>query len=308
MRRFLPSLSALHAFDASVRYLSFTRASENLGMTQSGVSRQIQNLESFLGLKLFERIGPRLVLTEEGQSYYEEVSRILAKLEEVSMDAVRGYKTQSLLKIGLPPTLMRKWAPTILSSFAKAHQQIWFEVFPCSHDLDWSKSDLDLAVLRGIGNWPNVRSHQLFQEELVVVGSPSLVPENGLAGDVELLDFPLIQNSSRPTLWLHWLRGAGIHYNKRIFGPRLPTHDVIIECATAGMGLAIAPRLFVQDELRAGKLKLALKRVQTSGESYFLCSAQTRQGAKNVHLFRDWVIAEAKRQRYDRPARPQSQT
>lgn len=132
MRRFLPSLSALHAFDASVRYLSFTRASENLGMTQSGVSRQIQNLESFLGLKLFERAGPRLVLTEEGQNYYEEVSRILAKLEEVSMDAVRGYKTQSLLKVGLPPTLMRKWAPGIISTFARSHPQIWFEVFPCS--------------------------------------------------------------------------------------------------------------------------------------------------------------------------------
>ncbi|MCX2698325.1 MULTISPECIES: LysR substrate-binding domain-containing protein [Ochrobactrum] len=307
MRRFLPSLSALHAFDASVRYLSFTRASENLGMTQSGVSRQIQNLELFLGLKLFERAGPRLVLTEEGQSYYEEVSRILAKLEEVSMDAVRGYKTQSLLKIGLPPTLMRKWAPGIISAIAKTHPQIWFEVFPCTHDLDWSKSDLDLALLRGIGNWVNVRSHLLFPEELVVVGSPDIVPENGLAGDVELLDFPLIQNSNRPSLWLHWLRGAGIHYNKRIFGPRLPTHDIIIECAVAGMGLAIAPRIFVQDELRSGKLKLALDRVQTSGESYFLCVAQARQGSKNVHLFRDGFIAEAKRHRHSLAAASQIQ-
>lgn len=116
-----------------------------------------------------------------------------------------------------------------------------------------------------------------------------------------MLDFPLIQNSNRPSLWLHWLRGAGIHYNKRIFGPRLPTHDVIIECAVAGMGLAIAPRIFVQEELRSGKLKLALERVQTSGESYFLCSAQARQGSKNVRLFRDWFITEAKRHRHSLP-------
>lgn len=295
MRRFLPSLSALHAFDASVRFLSFTRAAETLGLTQSGVSRQIHNLEQFIGLKLFERAGPKLVLTDDGQRYYDDVSRILANLEEATIDAVRGSKARALLKIGITPTLMRRWAPSILAQFSKAHPDCFYEVVPCKHEVDWETSELDLAFVRGHGNWQNVRSQLLLREEFIVVGAPSLLPSGGLETDIELFDYPLIQNSSRSSLWLQWLRGADIHVNKRIFGPRVPTFDVIVECAVQGMGLAVVPKIFVQDELQRGLLIKALPREQLSGESYYLCINQRKTTAKNVSIFRDWFLTEMKR-------------
>lgn len=297
MRRFLPSLSALHAFDASVRHLSFTRAAEDIGITQSGISRQIKNLEDFLGLTLFERAGPKLILTAEGAKYSEEISRLLDKLEDVSIDAVRGRKAQSMLKIGFPPTLMRRWGAAVLTEFASAHQQTWFEVYPCRHDLDFATSELDLAFLRGTGNWSGARSQLLFPEELVVVGSPKLVPPAGLANDEALLDYPLIQNSSRPSLWLHWLRGAGVNYKSRIYGPRLPNFDMILECANSGMGLAVVPELHVRAELAAGSLRPAFHRLQTSGESFYLCFPQARMSSTNVRTFRDWFFTEFARRK-----------
>ncbi|MFK0161688.1 LysR substrate-binding domain-containing protein [Rhizobium sp. NPDC090279] len=308
MRRFLPSLSALHAFDASVRHLSFTRAAEDMGITQSGISRQIKNLEGFLGLTLFERAGPKLILTAEGARYYEEIERLLDKLEDVSIDAVRGRKAQSMLKIGFPPTLMRRWGAAMLTAFASAHPQTWFEVYPCQHDLDFATSELDLAFLRGTGNWSGARSQLLFHEELMVVGAPRLLPPQGLVNDEALLDFPLIQNSSRPSLWLHWLRGAGVHYKSRIYGPRLPNFDIIVECAINGMGLAVVPELHVRDELASGTLKPALNRLQTSGEGFYLCFPQARMSSANVRVFRDWFATEfVRRRQFLPPAHPLGQ-
>jgi DNA-binding transcriptional LysR family regulator len=301
MRRFLPSLTALHAFDASVRHLSFTKAAEDMGVTQSGISRQIKNLEDFLGLTLFERAGPKLVLTAEGARYYEEISRLLDKLEDVSIDAVRGRTAQSMLKIGFPPTLMRRWGAAMLTAFASAHPQTWFEVYPCRHDLDFATSELDLAFVRGTGNWSGARSQLLFQEELVVVGAPELLPPEGLSSDEALLDYPLIQNSSRPSLWLHWLRGAGVHYKSRIYGPRLPNFDMILECAVNGMGLAVVPELHVRDELASGTLRLAFDRLQTSGEGFYLCFPQVRMSSTNVRIFRDWFATEFGRRRQFMP-------
>lgn len=297
MRRFLPSLSALHAFDASVRFLSFTRAAESLGLTQSGVSRQIQNLEQFIGLKLFERAGPKLVLTDDGRRYYDDVSRILATLEEATIDAVRGSKARGLLKIGIPPTLMRRWAPSVLARFSKANRECFYEVVPCKHAIDWETSEIDVAIVRGHGNWQNVRSQFLMDETMVVVGAPEVLQKGSLSSDAELLDYPLIQNSSRSSLWLQWLRGADIHLNKRIIGPRLPTMDMIIESAVHGLGLAVVPKIFVRQELASGQLMMALTREQSSGENFYFCISQRNAAAKNVTLFRDWLIADMKKMR-----------
>lgn len=306
MRRFLPSLSALHAFDAAVRHLNFTRAAEDIGITQSGISRQVRNLEQLLGLSLFERSGPRLILTEAGASYYEEIARLLGKLEEVSIDAVRGRKTHGILRIGMSNTLMRRWGAAMLAAFSVDHPQAWFEVYPCQHNLDFATSNLDLAILRGIGNWTGVRSHLLFPENLVVVGAVNMLPADGLDTDDSILDFPLIQNSARPSLWLHWLRGAGVRYKSRIYGPRLPTIDMIIECARLGMGLAVVPEMYVRNEIASGQLRLAFDRRQHSGESFYICYPEARIGSPAVRAFRDWFASDFQRRKQFFPALPES--
>lgn len=111
MRRFIPPTGALLAFEAAARHLNFTRAAEDLGLTQSGVSRQIRTLETFLGTRLFDRIGPRLVLTGTGESFAAEVGRLLDGLETAAIDAVRGRSLAEGLRLAALPWRRGFWPP-----------------------------------------------------------------------------------------------------------------------------------------------------------------------------------------------------
>lgn len=297
MRRFVPSLSALHAFDAAVRYLSFTKAAEDLCVTQSGISRQIRNLEEFLGITLFERSGPRIVLTEAGRSYYEEMSRLLNRMEEASIDAVRGRTTEDFLRVAMSPTLERRWGVFMLSQFNRARPDILFEVVACPNSQDPATFDANLFFLRGAGNWASCRSYLLFEEELVVVGSPGLLPEDRFLTEDELRDFTLIQNVSRPSLWLHWLRSAGITFQGPILGPRFSVTDAIIEATLCGLGLAVVPESYVRAELAQGRLKLAFGQRCTSGEAFYMCCPKAFMSQNGVAAFRKWFLTEGQRRK-----------
>ena len=206
MRRYLPSLSALHAFEAAARYMNFTRAADDLGLTQSGISRQIRNLEEFLGATLFHRSGPRLVLTETGANYYRNLALTLDRLEEISIDAVRGRSVDSSLIIGTHPTLASRWLPERLGSFIGSYPDIPLEIMPAMPSTDFETTRLDVAILRGAGTWLHGRSIELFPELLAVVASPALIPPGSKLDPLQFAEFPLLQNAGRPSLWLNWLR------------------------------------------------------------------------------------------------------
>lgn len=297
MRRFLPTLTALHAFDAAVRYLSFSRAAEDLGVTPSGISRQVRNLEEFLGLTLFERAGPRVVLTEAGRAYYEQISHLLDRVEEVSIDAVRGRTTKGLLRIALPPTIGLRWGSQELSRFHRAHPDLLFEVTTCANSADPAALDVDAAVLRGAGNWAQCRVDPITAENLIVVGAPSLLRDQGFLSQADLAGQVLLQNASRPSLWLHWLRAAQVEYRGVIAGPRFDLTESIIQAAIAGMGLAVLPDLHVQSEIAAGRLRQAFAQSCSSGESYYLCIPEARQSRQSVQILRHWVLTELRRRR-----------
>ena len=130
MRRYIPSLSALQAFEASAKTLSFTRAGEELGRTQSGVSRQVSNLESLLGIELFERFGPRLVLSPAGEVYAASISSILNQLEEASMDVIRGSRSSDALQVGVQDSFAGRWLVPRMKGFMATHPTEAFNVIP----------------------------------------------------------------------------------------------------------------------------------------------------------------------------------
>lgn len=292
MRRFLPSLSALHAFEAAARHMSFTRAAEDIGVTQSGISRQIRNLESYLGCRLFERTGPRLVLTEPGAIYFREVSQMLDKLQEVSIDVVRGRKANTSLSIGSHPTFATKWLAPRLSSFMSANKEIPFELTHALPTTDFENCSLDLAIMRGISPWANARAHELFPEEIAVIASPSLIAPKTHLDPSDLAHFPMLQNVNRPSMWLHWLRVANISYKGTIQGPRFSYSEMLINAATNGLGLAVVPIHYVTQELNSGLLHLPFGKAIPSGESYFVVYPERKSHLKNVGIFRDWLLRE----------------
>ena len=295
MRRYLPSLSALHAFEAAARYMSFTRAAEDLGLTQSGISRQIRNLENFLGVTLFHRSGPRLVLTEVGATYYRDLALSLDRLQEISIDAVRGRSVDSSLKIGMHYTLASRWLPERLGSFISAHPDIPLEIAPAVPSLDFETTRLDITLLRGAGTWLHARAIELFAEELAVVASPGLIPLGTRLDPLEFSNFPMLQNASRPSLWLHWLRIAGLSYSGRIQGTRFSHNDMLINAAVHGVGIAVIPICYIEPELAQGKLHMPFGGAIPSGDSYFVVYPERKAHQPNIVLFRDWLVRQTRK-------------
>ncbi|MBL3674819.1 LysR substrate-binding domain-containing protein [Paracoccus aerius] len=288
MKRFLPSLPALQAFEAAARLLNFTKAADELGMTQGGVSRHVQGLEQFLGMRLFERIGSNLVLSEIGSSYYEDVVQILARLEEASIDAVRGRRAGDALIIGSTPTLASAWLIPRMREFERRFPDIPFELMTVADTIDLETSPVDVAIMRGAGQWHG-RAIKLFEEELAVVASPELLPIGETLSFLDFTQIPSLQNASRPSLWLTWLRVSGIPYSGTIQGNRFSHSALLLRAAIQGMGLAVIPRHYLTAELDDGLLHLPFGGPVRSGEAIWMVNAERKAQKRQLQVFRDWL-------------------
>ncbi|QBY00528.1 LysR family transcriptional regulator [Rhodophyticola sp. CCM32] len=294
MKRFIPSLSALVAFEAAATYRNFTRAGEDLGLTQSGVSRQIASLEDQLGLKLFERIGPRLVLSDAGRNYVQAITTLLDGLEEASIDLVRGSRTKDVLKIGVQDSLGSQWLVPRMKQFLQRAPETAFNMVPLPFDADIAKADVDVAVLRGRGAWADAHAHHLIAETVAVVAAPSLISPGDALEPSEYHRFPLIQNAHRPDSWLRWLEAKGLSRQDHITGPRFSQTTMVIEAVLSGIGLAVVPTVMIEQQLADGRLHMPLGPPVPSGLSYFVVYPLRLGVSKPVLDFRDWLLAETR--------------
>lgn len=294
MKRFLPSLNALLAFEAAATYRNFTRAGEDLGLTQSGISRQIAALEARLGVRLFERIGPRLVLTDPARIYVQAVTPLLDSLEEATIDAVRGSRTRDLLRIGVQDSLGSQWLARRMKTFLHGAPDAAFTMVPLSTDVDLAKAGLDVAVLRGRGAWADAHAHRLFAEMVAVVAAPALTGGDPLPDPSAYQRFPLIQNAHRPDSWLRWMEARGLERTDTIAGPRFAQTSMVIEAARSGMGLAVVPTVMIEQDLADGRLHLVLGPPVPSGLSYFVVHPLSLGVSKPVLDFRDWLLRETR--------------
>jgi DNA-binding transcriptional LysR family regulator len=299
MRRFVPSLSALLAFEAAARHMNFTKAAEDLSVTQSGISRQISNLEALLGAKLFERVGSRLVLTEVAKSYLTEISSGLSQIEQASVNCVRGQSLETALMICAHPTLASRWLTPRLQNFLKGRPEIILDLVTTTKNIDFAETRIDAAILRGRGAWTATRSHELFREELVVVGAPQLVENIHTEDELDFDRIPTLQNASRPDLWLTWLRGAGLQHRGAIRGPRFPHSELLISAAKSELGLAVVPLLYVENELENKELVLAFGGPVPTADSYWLVQPEQRSEIPTAHQFSLWIKDQARQFRRD---------
>lgn len=269
--------------------MSFTRAAEDLHLTQSGISRQINSLESYLGVKLFQRIGSRLVLTDVGRSYADEVQAALDGLEEISIDAVRGRKRDAALQIGAEATLAGRWLLPRLGGFCAACPDIELELVETAVTDNLGENDLDAAILRGRGSWSGAQMVELFAETLIVVASPRLAATLDLAGAVDFSTMPILQNASRPSLWLNWLRLTKREHGGSIHGLRLANTELVIRAAQAGLGLALVPKVLVETELAEGALLACFGPEVLTGESYWLVVPDAKADQNDLLRLRGWM-------------------
>src|SRR5215213_1642713 len=209
MLRRLPPLNALKAFEAAARHESFTRAAEELCVTQGAVSHQVKALETQLGIKLFSRERQRLIITEAGRDY---LTIVRDALDRIAAGTERLLQRQSsgVLTVSTSPDFAAKWLVHRLGHFAEAHSGIDLRVSATLHHVDFAREDVDLAVRHGDGNWPGLNVARLCSEELFPVCSPKLASgRQRLREPADVLKHPLLHLDDWKT-WAQWLEMAGV--------------------------------------------------------------------------------------------------
>src|SRR5262245_12918694 len=194
------TLNALKAFEAAARHMSFTRAAEELCVTQGAVSHQVKALEDELGLKLFNRERQRLVITDAGREY---LAVVRDALDRIAMGTERLVQRQSsgALTVSTSPDFAAKWLVHRLGRFAEAHSGIDLRVSATMHHVDFAREDVDIAVRHGDGQWPGLHVTRLCAEHLFAVCSPNVAA--GLVRPGDVLKLPLLHLDDRAT-WSEW--------------------------------------------------------------------------------------------------------
>lgn len=291
---YTPTLPELQAFVAVARSGQATRAAAELGLTQSAVSRALAGLEDRLGVRLFHRHRQRLVLSDAGRAMLGDAERVLADLDAAALTVMAFGGHRDVLRIAALPTLGAVWLMPRLARFAQVAPNVTFDVSATLSPLDFETDPRDLAILRGPARGAGVRTEVLMEERLVVVAAPALLPGAGPLPEAEVARLPLLQQATRPNLWLDWFRDAGIDPIRLARGARMEQFGMVIAAARAGLGVALVPEVLAAPDLAAGTLRQATARSMATATPYALhWPARSEENAAFL-TFRDWLRAAAR--------------
>lgn len=293
MRRKLPSTVALAVFESAARHESFTKAADELSVTQSAVCRQIAGLEDFLGLKLFRRTRRGVILTEAGSSYSRQVSTRLDEVERDTLDVMARGRSGGSLELGVVPTFATRWLLPRLGGFLHAHPGISVNLASRPRPFLFDGSHLDAALYAGESTWPGTQGDFLMREDLIAVGSPQLIAPRRAITATGLRRHPLLQQSTRPYAWRQWFASLGLQVENDMVGPRFELFSMLAEAAIQGMGIALIPRFLVEDELERGLLIQVVRHDYISERSYYLIYPEQKSENPVLALFRGWLGQEA---------------
>lgn len=298
MRRKLPSTQALSCFEAAARHGSFTRAAQELNLTQGAISRQVAALEDFLGVALFKRGQHGMTLTAAGEDYARQISRRLDGLERDTLDLMGRQGQGDAIALATVPTFANRWLIPRLPALARQHPDLVVHIEVRTRPFLFTDSGVDAALYAGtpeqVQQWVGVQAHLLLSEEVLPVCSPSLLAGRPPYAVSELTAQPLLQQATRPEAWRQWFDGQGVDAPGAMAGPRYELFSMQAAAASQGLGVALMPTLLVETELRQGTLVPACGDAcipRSSGRSYYLVQPDWPQRPA-LSVFREWVLAQ----------------
>lgn len=285
----LPPISALRAFARAARTLSFKRAAEDLHVSPSALSRQIQSLEEHLGVALFLRLNPGLELSEEGRRYLVTVERVLAELRSAQRSVAPGVDRP--LRISALESFSANWLIPHLPDFERRHPDIALEIEATLRYADFDRDPVDVAIRFGTGPWDGLHSEPLLDLEFFPVCSPRLQQgEPPLEEPAHLARHCLIHVSQTPDAWASWLSTAGL---AGLQPARDVTYDhvgIALSAAGSGQGVALSAPLLCEPELSAGRLVVPFDLRAPSAQTYhFVCREGSLEDGR-VTALRDWLV------------------
>jgi len=285
----LPPLNALRAFEASARQLSFTKAAEELFVTQAAISHQIKSLEEHLGLKLFMRKNRSLLLTEEGQSYYLDIKDIFNALHEATEKLLaRGAK--GAITVSMQPSFAIQWLVPRLNAFNQLHPEIDVRIKAVDQPDNSLTEDVDIAIYYGRGRWPDVHAEKLHTEYLVPVCSPLFLQgKKPLKTIDDLAKHTLLHDTSRRD-WKRWFKEVGVKGANVNHGAIFSHSSMVLQAAIYGQGVALVNSVLAKPDIDAGRLVCPFEHVLISKSSFYIVCRPHQIELGKIASFRRWVL------------------
>ncbi len=289
MGKRFPPLNSLRAFEASARHLSFTKAAEELHVTQAAISHQIKSLEEFLGVSLFLRRNRQLLLTDEGQRYWPQIrdmfENLLAATEQVRAQGATGALTVSVV-----PTFATLWLVPRLADFGVQYPDIDVRVRATDVPADFLREDVDIAIYYGDGKYPGLKVDRLFEEFLTPVCAPGLpTPERPLDKPEDLLYHTLLHDTDT-SAWARWLQEAGVKGVSPEHGPVFSHSGMVLQAARHSQGVALGSSVVSRMDTDTGRLMPLFETTIPSGYAYDLVYPLASEGRPKINAFRDWIL------------------
>ena len=311
MSRTLPSLKALRAFEAAARHLSFSRAAEELGVTQGAVSRQIKALEDYLEEQLFRRLTRALELTELGHDYHLSMRDAFDRMEQATL-RVASRGDRQVLTVSVLPTFAMRWLIPRLGSFIESNPAIEVRFITSILPVSFAHEDIDVAIRVGIvdpaearetapridlkmsDDLTGVRADRIASDVLVAVCSPGLRDgDRPIREPADLRHHTLLHTTTRPHAWSDWLNAIGMSPIKRKNEPSFGHFFMTLQAAAEGRGIAVVPEILVRMDLAAGTVVKPFELSAESAGAYFLLCRRHQWDLPKIRTFREWLLDEA---------------
>ena len=291
MRRRLPPLISLRVFEAAARHLSFTKAADELCVTQAAVSHQIKALEEWLGVPLFIRLNRAIKLTDAGQKFSGPLTEAFDILGNVTAE-VLSQEVDSTLTIATFDSIASAWLMPRLKGLREMYPELTVRIKTIDKYSDFVDDDIDLEIRYGDGKWPKFHVTELAEEDLFPVCSPQLIePESALNRADDLLKYKLIHDETM-TSWQQWLVAAGVSDPQLDDSLSMNHSHLVMQAAIAGEGIALGRSVLVADALKNGSLITPLDFSLKSDFAYYLVCPKNTSEQVWISSFRDWLLDE----------------
>lgn len=292
MNRRLPPLKSIRAFEAAARRGSFNEAAEELFVTPSAISHQVKSLEEYLGVSLFRRARRQVLLTIAGERYLESISHALDEIDLATRRLIAA-SSAGAVNISVAPAFLTRWLVPRVREFQNRHPDIELRLSPNNGPIDFSWSDIDMAIYFGNGQWSGVEAFFLREVVLVPVCSPAFLESSPrMSRPKDLCAHTLIDVSTRPAEWDEFLAGFGVTRQKRANRLSFTSTSLALGAAMENLGIALADRHLVAREVKYGQLVIPLDIEMNDHQGYYLVYQKDRRLTDEMRACLDWVMDE----------------
>ena len=289
MPRRLPPLNSLKSFEAAGRLLSFTRAANELNVTQAAVSHQIKVIEDFLGLSLFIRYPRKLALTEQGRLLLPDVIEAFDKVSN-AIGAISQESSSKMISVRLAPSFAAKWLSPRLKYFWLQHPEIDLCLYHAHPAVEFDREQIDIAVTYGKGDWPGVVADPILSLDFYPVCTPAFMSNDRPLSNIDNLRYYSLLHDANYECWADWLKLAGLQEINANKGTIIDDTNVLIQAAVDGQGVALGSSTFVQDLLDSGRLIKPFDITLVNEFAYYVVCPEAHLKNPSVQAFKDWLL------------------